>query len=122
MGQRSHHLGLREAIGLRGSNSDTEIFTRPAILISHTKLHPSDTRTPMRNRRRGLRLRPQVDLLDERCLLSGLTPAQVTAAYGLNAIDFTTSTGNGEGKWIGRDHRLDRSLQRPHDRLRPAYF
>ena len=47
----------------------------------------------MRNRRRGLCLRPQIDLLDDRCLLSGLTPAQVTAAYGLNAIDFTTSSG-----------------------------
>jgi len=59
----------------------------------------------MRNRRRGLRLRPQLDLLDDRCLLSsGLTPAQVTAAYGLNAIAFTTSsgtvTGNGSGETI----------------------
>jgi subtilase family serine protease len=54
----------------------------------------------MRNRLRGLRLRPQLDLLDDRCLLSGLTPAQVTAAYGLNAINFTTSSGtkvNGDG-------------------------
>ena len=54
----------------------------------------------MRNRRRGLRLRPQIDLLDERCLLSGLTPAQLTAAYGLSAIEFTTSSGktvNGTG-------------------------
>ena len=47
----------------------------------------------MKNRRRGLCLRPQIDLLDERCLLSSLTPAQVTAAYGLNAIEFTTSSG-----------------------------
>ncbi len=49
----------------------------------------------MRNRRRGLRLRPQLDLLDDRCLLSGLTPAQVTAAYGLNAVQ-----GNGSGETI----------------------
>jgi subtilase family serine protease len=48
----------------------------------------------MRNRRRGLRLRPQITLLDERCMLSGLTPALLSAAYGLNAIEFTTSTGS----------------------------
>ena len=59
----------------------------------------------MKNRRRGLCLRPQIDLLDERCLLSGLNPAQVTAAYGLNAIEFTTSSGtpvngNGSGETI----------------------
>jgi len=47
----------------------------------------------MKNRRRGLCLRPQIDLLDERCLLSGLTPAQLTVAYGLNAITFTSSSG-----------------------------
>ncbi len=49
----------------------------------------------MKNRRRGLRLRAQIDLLEERCLLSGLTPAQVTAAYGLNALN-----GNGSGETI----------------------
>jgi subtilase family serine protease len=55
----------------------------------------------MRNRRRGLRLRPQIDLLDERCLLSGLSPAQVTAAYGLNAITFgKTVNGTGSGETI----------------------
>src|SRR3954447_23464547 len=47
----------------------------------------------MRNRRRGLRLRPLVDQLDDRCLLSGLTPALLTGAYGLSGIKFTTSTG-----------------------------
>ena len=49
----------------------------------------------MPRRRRGLR--PFVDQLDDRCLLSGssgLTPAQITAAYGLNAITFTTSSGS----------------------------
>ncbi len=46
----------------------------------------------MRNRRRGLRLRPQIDLLDDRCLLSGLTPAQVTAADGVK--------GDGTGETI----------------------
>ncbi|MGZ3485675.1 MAG: hypothetical protein ACXVBY_02250, partial [Isosphaeraceae bacterium] len=51
----------------------------------------------MKNRRRGLCLRPQIDLLDDRCLLSGLTPAQVAAAYGLNAITFTGTTVKGDG-------------------------
>ena len=55
-----------------------------------------------RRRRRGPRLRPFLDQLDDRCLLSGFssnppsgyTPAQITAAYGLNAITFTSSTGS----------------------------
>ncbi len=45
----------------------------------------------MRSRRRGLR--PALDQLDDRCLLSGLTPSQLTHAYGLNAITFTSSSG-----------------------------
>jgi subtilase family serine protease len=47
----------------------------------------------MRNRRRGLRLRPLVDQLDGRCLLSSLTPTLLTGAYGLTGLKFTTSTG-----------------------------
>jgi subtilase family serine protease len=55
----------------------------------------------MRNRR-APRLRPHLDELDDRCLLSGFssyqpsgyTPAQITAAYGLNAISFTSSSGS----------------------------
>jgi len=67
----------------------------------------------MRNRRRGLRSRPHLDQLDDRCLLSGyspvsstgFTPAQITSAYGLNAITFTSSSGatvkgNGSGETI----------------------
>jgi subtilase family serine protease len=67
----------------------------------------------MRNRRRGLRIRPHLDQLDDRCLLSGYsptpstgyTPAQITSAYGLNAITLTSSsgttvTGNGSGETI----------------------
>ncbi|MFI5460697.1 MAG: hypothetical protein ACHRXM_35230 [Isosphaerales bacterium] len=54
----------------------------------------------MRNRRRGS-LRLHLDELDDRCLLSGfwpvqpsgLTPSQITGAYGLSAIKFTSSTG-----------------------------
>ena len=47
----------------------------------------------MRNRRRGLRLRPQLDQLDDRCLLSGINPAQLTGAYGLSGITFASSSG-----------------------------
>jgi subtilase family serine protease len=49
----------------------------------------------MPNRRR--RLRPALDRLDDRCLLSGssgFTPAQITSAYGLNAITFGSSSGS----------------------------
>ena len=60
----------------------------------------------MRNRRRALR--PILDQLDDRCLLagsSGFTPAQIAAAYGLNAITFMTTSGatvkgNGAGETI----------------------
>jgi subtilase family serine protease len=54
-----------------------------------------------RSRRRTLCARPTLDLLHDRCLLSGFsplepsgyTPAQITAAYGLNAITFRSSSG-----------------------------
>ena len=49
-------------------------------------------------------LRPDVDQLDDRCMLSGLTPAQLTAAYGLNSIGLATSSGtvkrDGSGQTI----------------------
>jgi hypothetical protein len=45
-------------------------------------------------RRRSRELRPAWDRLDERCLLSGLTPEQVTSAYALNAITFTSPSGS----------------------------
>ena len=67
----------------------------------------------MKNRRRLAGIRPLLDELDDRCLLSGFspyqpsgfTPAQITAAYGLNDISFTSSpgktvTGNGAGETI----------------------
>jgi hypothetical protein len=44
----------------------------------------------MRTRRR---LRPALDRLDDRCLPSGLTPAQLTHAYGLDAITFRSPSG-----------------------------
>ena len=58
----------------------------------------------MRTRARR-RFRPRWDLLDERCMLFGYTPAQITAAYGLNAISFMSSsggrvTGDGTGQTI----------------------
>ena len=46
----------------------------------------------MRKRRRR-DLRPLWDTLDDRCLPSGYTPAQITSAYGLNGITFNSSSG-----------------------------
>jgi hypothetical protein len=48
----------------------------------------------MRNRRRARRALPLLEQLDDRCLLSGYTPAQISSAYGLNAITFTSSSGS----------------------------
>jgi subtilase family serine protease len=42
-----------------------------------------------------------LDQLDERCLLSGLTPAQVTSAYGLASINFSTGSGTVKGDGTG---------------------
>jgi hypothetical protein len=48
--------------------------------------------------------RPAVEVLDDRCLLSNLTPAQVTAAYGLSGVSFNFHgvpiKGNGAGQII----------------------
>lgn len=59
----------------------------------------------MTRKRRARRCDPRVEILDERRLLSGYTPAQITAAYGLNAIRFTTPggatvAGDGTGQTI----------------------
>jgi hypothetical protein len=62
---------------------------------------------PLGSRRNGLRndrsrrvmrkprrvIRPRVERLDDRCLPSGYTAAQVTHAYGLDDITFTSPTG-----------------------------
>jgi hypothetical protein len=48
-----------------------------------------------KRRRRGLE--PNLDQLDERCLLSGYSPAQITSAYGLNAITLSSGTVKGDG-------------------------
>lgn len=50
-----------------------------------------------RRPRRRHRARPAVERLDDRQLLSGLTPAQVTKAYGLDAITFADGTVRGDG-------------------------
>ena len=52
--------------------------------------------------RTSRRLRPALDRLDDRCLPSGLTPAQLTQAYGLDAITFTVAfRRDGQGGWHG---------------------
>jgi subtilase family serine protease len=64
--------------------------------------------------RRGRRLlRPQIDHLDDRCLLSGLTPAQVTAAYGLTGITFTNSSGTTKGDGSGETIALVEAYHDP---------
>ena len=63
-----------------------------------------------KRRRRGLR--PILDQLDERCLLSGYTPAQITSAYGLNAIMFSTSSGSVKGDGTGETIAL---IEMDHD-------
>jgi hypothetical protein len=86
----------------------------------------------MRTRRR--RLLPGGDQLDKRCLLSGFSPAQLTHAYGLDAITFTspsgsTVKGDGSGQTIalveayhdpalvGDLHAFDRAFNLPDPAL-----
>ena len=54
------------------------------------------------NRRSRLASRPRLERLDDRCVLSAVTPAQLDAAYGLSAITFSNGTvkGTGEGQTI----------------------
>ena len=53
-------------------------------------------------RRSRLAARPRLERLDDRCVLSAVTPAQLDTAYGLNAITFSNGTvkGTGEGQTI----------------------
>jgi subtilase family serine protease len=53
-------------------------------------------------RRSRLAARPRLERLDDRCVLSAITPAQLDAAYGLSAITFSNGTvkGTGEGQTI----------------------
>ncbi len=54
--------------------------------------------------RRRSRPAPSLESLDDRCLLSGLTPQQITSAYGLNAVTFNVNGqsihGDGSGQTI----------------------
>ena len=80
----------------------------------------------MRKRRRRC-VRPLWDHLDDRCLPSGYTPAQITAAYGLNAISFTSSsgtkvTGDGTGQTIALiEMYSDPNIQASLDAFDAAY-
>jgi hypothetical protein len=58
--------------------------------------------------------RPALDRLDDRCLLSGLTPAQVTTAYGLNTIEFTTPAGTVKGNGAGETIALVEAYHDPY--------
>ena len=53
-------------------------------------------------RRNRLAVRPRLERLDERCVLSAVTPAQLVSAYGLGAITFSNGAvkGTGEGQTI----------------------
>ena len=51
-------------------------------------------------RPRRQRLHPSVEGLDERCLLSGLTPAQIETAYGLGGLTVGGQAANGSGQTI----------------------
>ena len=46
--------------------------------------------------------RPQIDHLDDRCVPSVLTPAQVTSAYGLNGITFNINGQKWQGNGVGQ--------------------
>jgi hypothetical protein len=47
--------------------------------------------------------RPELDRLDDRCLPSVLTPAQVTSAYGLNTITYSVNGRTVKGNEAGED-------------------
>ncbi len=65
--------------------------------------------------RRRRELRPACDRLDDRCLLSGLTPAEVTAAYGLDGITFTSPNGSSvAGDGAGETIALIESFHDPN--------
>jgi subtilase family serine protease len=78
-------------------------------------------------KRRSRGLRPCWDHLDDRCLLSGYTPAQIAVAYGLNAITFpsglgTSVAGDGLGQTIAIvDEYHDPNLQASLDAFDAQY-
>jgi subtilase family serine protease len=66
----------------------------------------------MRTRRR-CSVRPFLDQLEERRLLWGFTPAQLTTAYGLSAITFSTSSGTIKGDGAGETIALVEAYHDP---------
>jgi subtilase family serine protease len=57
--------------------------------------------------------RPALDRLDDRCLLSGLTPNQLTTAYGLGTIEFKTASGTIRGNGAGETIALIEAYHDP---------
>ncbi len=68
----------------------------------------------MRTRNCCRATRPALDRLDDRCLLAGLTPAQVTTAYGLDAIRFPTASGTSKGNGSGETIALIEAYHDPY--------
>ncbi len=58
-------------------------------------------------------LRPAVDSLDDRCLLSGLTPAVLNHAYGLDSVYFNTPGGAVKGDGTGQTIALIEAFHDP---------
>jgi subtilase family serine protease len=58
-------------------------------------------------------VRPACEILDQRCLLSGLTPQQVRVAYGLNDIRFLTRSGPVQGNGAGETIALIEAYHDP---------
>ena len=71
----------------------------------------------MSNRRRNRPVRTVLDQLDDRCMLSGLTPAQVAEAYGLNSISFQAGSGTVPGNGAGETIAL---IEAYHDPTLPS--
>src|SRR4051794_13847515 len=64
-------------------------------------------------RSRHCAIRPFVDHLDPRLLLSGLTPAQLSQAYGLDSIAFSTPGGAVKGDGSGQTIALIEAYHDP---------
>lgn len=64
--------------------------------------------------RRRRHLRPVLDPLDDRCLLSGLSPSRLTDAYGLESIKFSTPSGTVQGNGSGQTIALIEAYHDPY--------
>ena len=53
-------------------------------------------------RRSRRAIRPRLEILEGRAVLSALTPAQLVTAYGLNAVTFKSGTGTVKGDGAGQ--------------------